>query len=233
MRILRLEWQKIKKEPYIGAFVGMTLFSIFIAMLFIFLPEEELDRGQMERDWQFLTMLVSCVTLAEFTIMGAVMNARVTLDEYMGKKVLLLFAYPVERKALFRAKTAICWCMTVIGAFVGNMAAVMIAGGVSNLFHIIPEGFGIKEFGALLFYSVTMAFLAGCVGVVSLWFGFWKSSVIVEIVSALIMIMPVTNMLSAQIIFDAAIIIIVCIALLASIAVFKRLEFKIRNMEVL
>lgn len=233
MRILHLEWKKINKTPYIWAFIGMMAFSLFIAMLFLFLPQEELDLGNMERNWRFLSMLVSCVTLGGFTIIGAVMNARVTLEEYVGKRVLLLFSYPVERQTLFRIKTIICWCVTLAGAFIGNTAAILIAGGISNLFHVMSVSFGVKEFGAALFYSAIMAVLAGCVGLISLWFGFWKSSVIVEIVSALIMIMPVTNMLSAQIVFDVGMLVMILIALLISVVVFKKLEFKIRNMEVI
>lgn len=232
MKILQIEWKKIKKTPYIWASIGITLFSLFVAMLFLFLPEEELSRGGMEPNWRFLSMLISCVTLGGYTILGAVMNARVTLDEYTGKKVLLLFSYPVKRNALFRTKTAICWCIVAGNALVSNMAAILITGGISNLFHVMNKGFGGNELVSALISSAEMGILAGCISLISLWFGFWKSSVIVEIVSALIMIMPVTNMISAQMVFEAGMIIIVIVALLISIGIFKILEAKIRHMEV-
>lgn len=233
MRIVSIEWTKIKKAPYLWALTGFLLFNLFVVLLFLFLPEEELGLGLMERNWKFLSMLLSCVTLAEFTILGAALNAKVTLDEYMGKKVLLLFSYPVERKALFRAKTAICWCLTAGSAWIMNFMIILIAGGISNLFQIMPKGLGGSELVYALVHSVEVAVLAGCVGLISLWFGFWKSSVIVEIISSLIMIMPVTNMISSQIIWGTGMITIVILALVISIVVCKKLEFKIKNMEVL
>lgn len=233
MRIWGLEWRKMNKKPYLYAIGGMTAFSLFTAMLFLFLPAEELERAMMTLDWPILVALVSCVTLAEFSIFGAVIQSKVILEEYVGKKVLLLFSYPVKREKMFRIKEGISWGVTVVSAFAGNVAALLLAAAISDICHILPEKVGMNGYLSIMIYSLSIAIMAGNVGLISLWFGFWKSSVIASIISALIVIIPVTNLFSGG--FSRGIILLIAVILTAifGLAVFRKLETRVKRMEVL
>lgn len=99
MKLMQLELKKINWRPYLGAACGLLAFGLFIALLFCFLPESErgVDDAQFSGSWNSLILLVSCVSMFSFTIFGAVLGSKVILDGYLGKKVLLLFSYPVDR----------------------------------------------------------------------------------------------------------------------------------------
>ena len=45
MKIWELEWKKINKKPFLRGIMGLAAFSLFIAMLFLFMPDEEMGRG--------------------------------------------------------------------------------------------------------------------------------------------------------------------------------------------
>lgn len=237
MRLFHLEWKKINKKPYLGAALGMAAFSLFVAILFMFMPEEEMELSQMETTWGTITTLVSCVTFAEYAIFGAVLNARTVLEDYIGKQVLLLFSYPVRRGQLIRTKMTITWGLTAAGALISNLAALLAAAAVSVFFSPLDTGFGVSEALTVLVYSAGMAVMAGNIAVISLWFGFWKSSVVVEIVSSLIIIIPLTNMLSASLFSEGTIgyvflLSAVFITLAAGALVFGRMKHRVENMEV-
>ena len=87
MKLIRLEWKKINPAPYLGTALGLLALSMLIALLFCFLPESEWGPAQMSlsRNWHFLILLVSCVTLFSYTMLGAVLSSRVILTEFLGK----------------------------------------------------------------------------------------------------------------------------------------------------
>lgn len=233
MRILQLEWKRFNKRPYIIACLGLTAFSLFAALLFLFLPESELDAAEFADNWEQLTAFVSCLTMAGFSILGAVMNAKMILEEYTGKRVLLLFSYPVPRTEMFRAKACITWGMTAVMALLSNTTAMVIAGILSRLFHGMEETFDAGVFLITIIYSLGMGMTAGCVGIIALWFGFWKSSVPVCIVSSLIIVTPVTNMFGANIFLRGLFVIVTAVMLIIGLGVYQSLKNKAKNMEVL
>lgn len=233
MRTFSLEWRKLNKKPYLYAIGGMSAFSLFTAMLFLFLPEEELDRAMMTLEWPFLVQLVSCVTLAAFAVFGSVVQAKVVLEEYIGKKVLLLFSYPVKREKMFRTKEFITWGITAGSAFAGNVAALLIAAAVSDIFHILPGEIGVGGYLSILVYSVSISVMAGNIGLISLWFGFWKSSVIASIVSALLVVIPVSNLFSGGFFNGSLLLIGVILTVVFSLVFYVKLESRVKNMEVL
>lgn len=140
MKLIRLEWEKINPAPYLGTALGLLALSMLIALLFCFLPESEWGPAQMSlsRNWHFLILLVSCVTLFSYTMLGAVLSSRVILTEFLGKNKLLVFSWPISRKRLFAAKTAFLFLFTIAGTFISNLLAVLTTLLLSNLFHGFP-----------------------------------------------------------------------------------------------
>lgn len=231
MRLFSLEWKKLNKKPYLYGSLGLTLFSMFIATLFAFLPEEEIQNVNMIYDWRFLIAITTAVTLFSFAVLAAVINAKVLLEEYIGKRVLLLFSYPIKRERLFGVKAVIAWGIPAVGALLANAVAIFAVGIVSNLFHVVPKQFGGKECVMVLLYSIVVGITVGNIGLISLWFGFWKSSVAASIVSALIISIPITNLFQVA---SGGIILIVIFFIITviSLMVFRNLKQRIKTMEV-
>ena len=235
MKLIRLEWKKINPAPYLGTALGLLALSMLIALLFCFLPESEWGPAQMSlsRNWHFLILLVSCVTLFSYTMLGAVLSSRVILTEFLGKNKLLVFSWPISRKRLFAAKTAFLFLFTIAGTFISNLLAVLTTLLLSNLFHGFPGAFTADDLGYLLLVSFSIALLASCICLAAVRFGFWKKSPTAVIVSALILIAPMTNMASANLYGGLSLIVFTLIMAVAFLFVYGNLSKKIVSMEAL
>lgn len=114
------------------------------------------------------------------------MSAKFIIEEYAGKRAILLFSYPILRQKVLGAKMcmvflytmiAMCLCGIVIfGIFFGTESVFRICSDTLNLTTILYCGF------SLVCYSL----LAGVWGIVALWIGFGKQSITVTIVAAVI-----------------------------------------------
>lgn len=199
MKLLQLELKKINWKPYLGAACALLAFGMFIALLFCFLPESErgVDDAQFSGSWNSLILLVSCVSMFSFTILGAVLGSKVILDGYLGKKVLLLFSYPVDRRQMFASKAAVSFLFTAGAAFASNTLSVLAAVFISRLGGGLPGEFQASDGTQLLICSICISLLAACTSLIAVWFGFWKKSATTVIISALILTAPMSNFASA------------------------------------
>ena len=235
MKLLRLEWKKINPAPYLGTALGLLALGIFIALLFCFLPESE--RGAADREftsgWRSLILLVSCVTLFSYAMLGAVLSSKVILDEFLGKKRLLVFSWPVSRRQLFAAKTALIFLFTAAGTFLSNLLSVSTALFFSTLFHGLPEAFLPADLGYLFLVSFSIALLASCICLVAVWFGFRRKSSTAVIAAALILIAPMTNMAAAGMYGGFSLLAFTLIMGLVFLFVYRKLSAKVTVMEVL
>ena len=188
MKIWELEWKKINKKPFLRGIIGLAAFSLSIAMLFLFIPDEEMGRGDamIIREWESLIVLVSCITLFGFAVLGAVIYVNAVFKEYQGKRSLLLFSYPIERKKMFRAKACLSGVSIMAAAFIVNYLVLLAAGLTSNVFHIMPHSFGLAEMLELVIYSLAMAVLASGIGLIALGIGMFRSSAMTVVIATLI-----------------------------------------------
>ena len=235
MKLLRLEWKKINPAPYLGAALGLLALSIFIALLFCFLPESERGAAELEfvSGWRSLILLVSCVTLFSHAMLGAVLSSKVILGEFLGKNRLLVFSWPVSRRQLFAAKTTLIFLFTAAGAFLCNLLSVSTALFFSALFHGFPGAFVPSDLGYLLLVSFCIALLASCICLVAVWFGFRRKSSTAVIVAALILIAPMTNIAAAGMYGGFSFLAFTLIMGIVFLFVYRKLSAKVTVMEVL
>lgn len=234
MKIWELEWKKINKKPFLRGIIGLAAFSLSIAMLFLFIPDEEMGRGDamIIREWESLIVLVSCVTLFGFAVLGAVIYVNAVFKEYQGKRSLLLFSYPIERKRMFRAKACLSGISIMAAAFIVNYLVLLVAGLTSNVFHIMPHSFGLKEMVELVAYSLAMAVLASGIGLIALGIGMFRSSAMTVVIATLIIAGVMTNLFSANMFTRIGIAIALVLVLAAGCVAFHQMEVRIKNMEV-
>lgn len=235
MKLLRLEWKKINPAPYLGTALGLLALSIFIALLFCFLPESERGAAELEfvSGWRSLILLVSCVTLFSHAMLGAVLSSKVILGEFLGKNRLLVFSWPVSRRQLFAAKTTLIFLFTAAGAFLCNLLSVSTALFFSALFHGFPGAFLPSDLGYLLLVSFCIALLASCICLVAVWFGFRRKSSTAVIVAALILIAPMTNIAAAGMYGGFSFLAFTLIMGIVFLFVYRKLSAKVTVMEVL
>lgn len=234
MRYLRLEWKKLPVKFYLRVAAGLFAFSLFIGLLFLFLPAAEIDSEEVvfSTSWGGLTVMVSSISMFEFSVMGAVVHGKGVLDEYMGRKVLLLFSYPVRREVLFWVKIAVSGGFTAAITVAANLAAVLMVGLVSDIGSIMPEFFGIFEIIQGILYSLFVAVAVEAISLISLWFGFLRQSVTAGIIAALILAILITQVFAMNLVWNMGMLLLIAIAAVFGAGSFCSLERRIKNMEV-
>ena len=68
--------------------------------------------------------MASSIVRATFIIFGAVLIAKLIIDEYKNKTILLMFSYPINRKKIMISKLAITAILTFITVILSNIFVV-------------------------------------------------------------------------------------------------------------
>lgn len=187
-KLISLELKRNRLRSYhTSVFISGVL---MLGLLYLLAAIPKLDPSETDLEmflsYHSLVGLTNIMLMVIFIILSAVMSAKFIIEEYAGKKAILLFSYPVSRQKVLSAKmcmvffytvTAMCVCGIVIfGIFFATESVFQICSDTLNLNTILYCGF------SLVCYSL----LAGVWGIVALWIGFGKQSITVTIVAAVI-----------------------------------------------
>lgn len=197
MNLYRLELMKIRLSTYLWAILGIFASLLTLGMLFLFILQIEGGDASTETElfasWSGLLALTTALAFACFSILSAVIAAKVIVSEYCGKNAVILLSYPVNRKAMLETKCLIVSSITAAFAFISNVLVIGIMYISAHIFGIMPQ-MDIEHFVfAVLFSSLFMGISTSAVGIISAALGWKKRSAISAIVCSLIIVCAVTN----------------------------------------
>ncbi|TKI94063.1 ABC transporter permease, partial [Bacillus wiedmannii] len=143
LRLMKLELKKFKLGWYVK---GAVIANITILALMIFMSIVAQVEGDPEiRDPQTMLLTASTLVRATFIIFGGVLIAKLIIDEYKNKTILLMFSYPINRKKMMISKLAITATLTFITVIVSNILVVGIFFGIDSYFSILPNSFTVDQ----------------------------------------------------------------------------------------
>lgn len=200
-KLIALELKRNRLRPYHIAVLicGVTMLGFQYLMAAIPYMDPTEPDAELFSKYPFLMGITSLVCMAIFAILSAVMASRFVVEEYSGKRAILLLSYPISRKKVLRAKLMLVFLYTV-GAMLlcgAVIQAVFILTEV--LFSICSDHLTIEVILQSLGFLICCSVLAGLLGMLSLWFGFRKKSVSVTIVASVIQVTLICQMISAAI----------------------------------
>ena len=193
MELIKLEIRKNNLKPYLLGILGILLVGISIGVLFCATPylEPNNPAAQEFANPSLVITMISVITMSTFSVLSAIMYSKIVIEEYTGKKNVLLFTYPQKRSNILLAKFLIIFTLIFVGLFTVNMVAIIGAGFISSLIGIISEPF--NDISQMFRYSIIFSFVANFIGLIALRIGFYKKSIIVPIVVATALSSPFGN----------------------------------------
>ena len=204
MNLYRLEMKKIRFSTYLWAIAGIfaSLLALGILFLFIFqiekgesgIPEE----AQLFANWNGLLALTIALAFVCFSVLSAVIAAKVVVSEYCGKNAVILLSYPVKRKAILETKCLLVCGITTISAFISNILVVGIMYVTAHVFTIMPQMSTEHFVFTVLISSILIGILSSAVGIISTAVGWKKHSIIATIVCSLIIVCVLTNFITVS-----------------------------------
>ena len=233
-KLIALELKRNSLRPYHIAVLicgaAMLAFQYLMAAIPHIDPTE--PDIEMFSSYNFLIGMNNIVCMGIFAILAAVMAARFVVEEYNGKRAILLFSYPVSRKKVMGAKLALVFLYSAAAMFLCGVVIQGVFFMTEALFPLCNDrltfGMILQAFLSLICYSL----LAGLLGLLALWFGFLKQSVSVTIVAAVIVASLVCQIMAAALSFQPVMWIVLGAAtILAAFAVINML-YQVENAEV-
>lgn len=226
VNLMKLELRRNSMISYITATLIITIIMVGFLYLFAvipFLDETETDI-KMFMTYDSIATLGCILGMVCFSIQSSVMYARFIVEEYAGKKAILLFSYPVKRIDILWAKMAVVSLFTILSMIISGVVSFTVFYSTEFFIPLCKDTLTIftiiKTILVLLVYSL----MAGTLATMSLWFGLWKKSTSTTIVSGTIIVTVACNLLSvgrsnlfpAVLLFIASL--VIAVVLIAGIA---------------
>ena len=199
MNLGRLELMKIRLSTYLWSILGIFVSLLSFGILFLFIFQIEAggsgtsEEAELFANWNGLLALTTTLAFACFSILAAVIAAKVIIREYCGRNAVILLSYPVNRKAMLGTKCLLVSVITTISAFVSNTLVMGIMYISAHIFGIMIQMNTKYYFFTVLFSSFLMGILSSAVGMIATGFGWKKRSVAATIVCSLIIICVLAN----------------------------------------
>lgn len=199
--LIALELKRDRLRPYhIATLIcGVTMLGFQYLMAAIPHMDPTDPDAESFSQYPFLMGITCLVCMAIFAILSAVMASRFVVEEYSGKRVILLLSYPISRKKVLCAKLVLVFAYTVGAMLLCGAAIQAVFFLTEALFPLCSDQLTIEVILQSLGFLLCCSVLSGLLGVVSLWFGFHKKSVSVTIVASVILAALVCQVISAAI----------------------------------
>ncbi|ARJ24103.1 hypothetical protein B7492_24130 [Bacillus mycoides] len=191
LRLMKLELKKFKLGWYVkGAVIANIAILALMISTSIVAPVEA---DPEIRDPQIILLMASALVRATFVVFGGVLIAKLIIDEYKNKTILLMFSYPINRKKMMVSKLAITAIVTFITVILSNILVVGVFFGIDSYFSILPNSFTVDQLTQEGINLVPLAIATAGMSLIPLYFGMRKRSVPTTIVSSLIVVSIALN----------------------------------------
>ncbi len=234
MKLIKLELRKNNLKPYLLSVIGIFIAIVAMGLLFCAVPvlEPNDPSAQEFSNPNMIITMASIMSMSAFAILSSVMNSKFVVEEYTGRKNVLLFTYPQKRSSILLAKFVLVFAFSFVMMFAANMTACISVGVIGNAIGLIAKPF--TDIGLMFKLSFIFGFVSNFIGLISLRIGFYKKSIIVPIVTATILVSPFGNsvmLLGTD--TDIVFIIAAGVLLIVSTFLFGGLLKKVNRMECL
>ena len=186
--LIRLELKKNKLNTYIIAGTIITIIMLGFLFLFAYVPLIEPNDKDMAifSGYNNLIPLFGVFSMAVFCVMSSVMYSKFVIEDYSGKRPILLFSYPVSRKKIILSKLSVVSGVTIISMIVSNLLVFMTFGITENFIHLVGKDFTLSIMLKVVENTLIMSLIAASIGIVAVGIGFIKKSIPTTIVSAVL-----------------------------------------------
>ena len=232
--LIALELKRNRLRPYhIATLIcGVTMLGFQYLMAAIPYMDPTEPDAELFSQYPFLIGITCLVCMAMFSILSAVMASRFVVEEYSGKRAILLLSYPISREKVLCAKLVLVFAYTVCAMLLCGAVIQAVFFLSESLFPLCSDKLTINVFLQCLGFLLSCSLLVGVLVVVSLWFGFRKKSVSMTIVASVVLVTIVCQIISAALTFLPIMGIVFGVTGIFAVLAMQYLLKQVKNMEV-
>lgn len=177
-------------------------------------------------------LFTSIISMIFFSILSAVMYTRFVIDEYTGKKLVLLFSYPVSRKKILLAKIAVVVVFSTVAMIVSNVVSFVIFSITESISPIVNDTLSLELLLSIIKTIIILSISVNGISIIAMRIGFINKSVPSTIVTAFILCAIFGNAVIGSFGNDTLSLVLLGMVVAAGLAVTFNLMGKINRIEV-
>ncbi len=184
-KLMKLELQRIDLRPYI---ISSVIFGIVILALTYFVAYVAQVEHEVEfMNYQNIFRFTSAISIVLFGVLSATMYTKLVIGEYSGKRLALLFSYPVSRKKIFVAKVLIVLSFVCASMLLCTVIPITMFTATELIVPIVSDVITASLLvQAFKMVAVSLAAVSA-IGLLAMQIGFIKKSITVTLVSAFLL----------------------------------------------
>ncbi len=232
-RLIALELKRNGLKSY--HFAVMIITAVMLSLIYLLAVIPKIDPTEadvnMFMTYHNLINVNNILCMVTFTILSSVMFSKFVVEEYAGKRAMLLFSYPIDRKKILEAKIFMVFLYTVVAMLLCGAIVLGVFFTTESQFPICTDQLSLMTILGGFLSLVCYSLLAGIWGIISLYFGFGKQSVSVTIIAAVIISTVMCQMMAFTMSISGAIAFLV-IGTIIAVTIVNNLKIRVMNMEV-
>lgn len=189
--LMRLERKKIKLKGYIMAAIILIAFLLFFSTIAIYASIQD-----SRNDYNNIIRMINVVIIESFIIYSSVLMAKIVIEEYTNKTIMIMFSYPIKRNKLIISKLCIVSIATILCILVANISCAFYLIGFDAVFDTIIGSFNITNFYYWVEQVIIGILIAGVFPLFTFFIGMHKKSIAATITSSFFLVVLIQVILS-------------------------------------
>ncbi|MGE7694656.1 ABC transporter permease [Lysinibacillus sp. NPDC094177] len=186
LKLLKLEMKKFNLHWYVkGAIIANIIITAVVCSV-IYIAQREGDLPIST--YQDVYVLIGASVRATFIVFASVLIAKLVIEEYKNRTILIMFSYPVSRKKLIASKLTLIAFLTVSTMIVSNIVVAGLFFFINIYFPIVPFTLTANQFIGEVISMVPFAIASTGTSLIPLYFGMRNHSVPATIGSSLLVV---------------------------------------------
>ncbi|MGE7947982.1 ABC transporter permease [Lysinibacillus sp. NPDC093688] len=186
LHLLKLELKKFNLGWYLkGAIIANIVITAIVCCV-IYIAQREGDIPIST--YQDVYVMIGASVRATFIVFASVLIAKLVIEEYKNRTILIMFTYPVSRKKLIASKLTLIAFLTLITIIFSNIVVAGLFSIINSYFPIVPFAITVNQFVGEVINIVPFAIASTGISLIPLYFGMRNHSVPATIGSSLLVV---------------------------------------------
>ncbi|MFJ8101187.1 ABC transporter permease [Lysinibacillus sp. NPDC096212] len=186
LQLLKLEMKKYNLGWYVkGAIIANIIITAVVCFV-VYIAQREGDIPIST--YEDVYVLIGASVRATFIVFASVLIAKLVIEEYKNRTILIMFTYPVSRKKLIASKLALIAFLTLMTMMLSNIVVAGLFSIINIYFPFVPFTITANQFIGEVINIVPFAIAATGTSLIPLYFGMRNHSVPATIGSSLLVV---------------------------------------------
>lgn len=232
--LMKLELKRNKLCTYQLAAVVTFFLVLGFTYLFAYVPQFNAEDADLLlfAGYDNVLSLSILICMAVFCVLSAVMYARFIIDDYAGKRAILLFSYPVSRRQVLLSKVLVVFLFNFSAMSVCSLLVLGVFSLTEQFAPLVKDTLTAEILLDTVKNIAVTGLIAPALGIVAVGIGFIQKSVPATIVSAVVMVSLLGNFMSGAMQNPAFSLILLVITVAVAVLFCIILMGKVNMMEV-